>query len=93
MPATSSSSVSLSWAASATATSYTLQHRKGSEAWSRLYQGSATSRTTQETSTGTYTYRVQACNTAGCSGWRTSAAVAVTLPPTAAPSLEVPALS
>jgi serine protease len=43
--------------------------------------------------TGTYRYRIRACNLAGCSGWTTSAPVGVGLPPTMPGSLAVSALS
>jgi hypothetical protein len=93
VPATSSGSVAVSWAASSTATSYTLQQRLGSGGWSTVYTGAATSSTRTVTTTGNYTYQVQACNSAGCSGWKASSAVAVTIPPGSAPSLSAPSSS
>ncbi|MGN6234893.1 MAG: hypothetical protein ACTHNF_02240, partial [Dyella sp.] len=91
VPATSSGSVAVSWAASGTATSYTLQQRLGSGGWSTVYTGAATGSTRTVTATGSYTYQVQACNSGGCSGWKASSAVAVTIPPGSAPALTVPA--
>jgi YD repeat-containing protein len=94
VPATSSGSVAVSWSASATASSYTLEHRLGAGTWDPVYTGSATSRTVAETATGSYTYRVKACNAAGCStGYVTSSAVSVTIKPASAPSLTVPPTS
>lgn len=90
VPATSSGSVAASWPASNTATSYNLQHRLGAGGWSTAYSGSGTSTTVTESSTGSYTYQVQACNAGGCSGWTGSGAVTVTIPPAAAPGLSVP---
>ncbi len=95
IPATSSGAVAVSWAASATATSYTLQHaQSGVTGWSTIYTGAATGFTRNETTTGTWIYKVQACNASGCSAFRASSGgVAVTIPPGSAPSLSVPATS
>jgi hypothetical protein len=56
-----------------------------------VYTGAATSSTRTVTTTGSYAYQVQACNASGCSGWKASGAVAVTIPPASAPALTVPA--
>lgn len=93
VPATSSGSIAVSWTASSTATSYTLQQRLGSGSWSSVYTGAATSSTRTVTTSGSYTYQVQACNTSGCSAYKVSGAVVVTIPPATAPSLTVPATS
>jgi YD repeat-containing protein len=93
VPSASGASVAISWASSSTATSYVLQQAVNGGGWSAIYTGSATSHTQAETATGSYTYRVQACNTSGCGGCRTSSAVAVTLPPGSAPNLSVPGVS
>ncbi|MDA3913810.1 hypothetical protein [Oleiagrimonas sp.] len=93
LPATSSGTVAVSWAASSTATSYILQHAEsGVSGWVTIYNGSGTSYSAHETSTGTWTYQVKACNASGCSAFRAgSSGVAVTLPPGSSPSLNVPA--
>jgi hypothetical protein len=70
-----------------------LQQRLGSDSWSTVYAGAAISSTVTVAVTGSYTYQVQACNGGGCSGWRASSAVAVTIPPGGAPTLSVPANS
>ncbi|MBT2143982.1 MULTISPECIES: hypothetical protein [unclassified Rhodanobacter] len=93
VPATSSGSIAVSWAASATATSYTLQQRLGAGSWGVVYTGAAVSNTSTVTTSGNYTYQVQACNASGCSVYKASSAVVVTIPPAAAPSLSVPASS
>ena len=93
VPATSSGSVPVSWSASSTATSYTLQQSFNGESWSTIYTGAATSYTRTVTATGSHTYQVQACNSGGCSGWKVSSAVAVTIPPGSAPTLTVPSSS
>ncbi|BFI94616.1 MAG: hypothetical protein RSP_01260 [Rhodanobacter sp.] len=90
VPTTSSGNVAVSWPASSTATNYTLQHHLGTGTWSTAYSGSGTSTTVVEGATGSYGYRVQACNASGCSGWTGSGAVTVTIPPASAPSLSVP---
>ncbi|MGB3747880.1 MAG: RHS repeat protein [Rhodanobacter sp.] len=92
-PTTSSGSIAVSWAASATATSYTLQQRLGTGSWSSVYSGAATSSTRTVTASGSYTYQVRACNASGCSAYKASGAVTVTIPPASAPSLSVPATS
>ncbi|OOG54108.1 hypothetical protein B0E47_13140 [Rhodanobacter sp. B05] len=83
----------MSWAASATATSYTLQHADyGVTGWSNVYSGSATSYTQHETVTGAWIYQVQACNASGCSAFLVSSGgTLVTIPPASTPSLSVPA--
>jgi YD repeat-containing protein len=90
-PATSGASVAVGWPSAGTATSYTLQQAIGGGAWSTIYSGAALAYTATETATGTYTFRVQACNASGCGAYVTSSAVTVTLPPGTAPSLSVPA--
>ncbi|HET8899885.1 MAG TPA: hypothetical protein VFN09_14030 [Rhodanobacteraceae bacterium] len=93
VPATSSGSIAVNWAASATATSYKLQQRLGTGGWGGVYAGAATSSTRAVAASGSYTYQVQACNTSGCSAYKTSSAVTVTIPPATAPTLNVPANS
>lgn len=93
VPATSSGSIAVSWAASATATSYTLQQRLGTGSWGSVYSGAATSSARTVTASGSYTYQVQACNASGCGAYKVSSAVAVTIPPASAPNLSVPATS
>ncbi|WP_444937828.1 fibronectin type III domain-containing protein [Microbulbifer sp. JMSA002] len=70
---TSSSSVSISWAASSGATRYEVQQRKDNGNWSgNIYSGSSTSTTVSSLSHGsTYRFRVRACNST-CSGYRES---------------------
>ena len=91
VPGASSGAVAISWSSASTATSYTLQHALNGASWSTIYNGGSTSYTQQETVTGSWTYQVQACNSSGCSPFRVSGAVAVTIPPASAPSLSVPA--
>lgn len=85
-PASSTGAVGLSWAGSTYATVYGLEHSSDGVNWAQVYAGPNTSATIGE-GTGSWTYRVQACNANGCSGYATSGAVAVTVPPAAAPSI------
>lgn len=93
VPGTSSGPVAISWAAASTATSYVLQRAVNGGAWSALYTGTATSYSQSETATGSYAYRAQACNSSGCSGYTTSGAVVVTIPPSTASIVSVPSTS
>ncbi|MEO9000743.1 MAG: hypothetical protein ABI287_04235 [Rhodanobacter sp.] len=95
IPASSNGPVAVSWSASATATSYTLQHADyGVTGWSTIYSGGATGYTQLETVTAVWIYQVQACNASGCGAFRVSSGgVTVTIPPASAPGLSVPASS
>lgn len=73
-------------ASSRTATAYGLEHSADGVNWAQVYAGPDTSATIGE-GTGSWTYRVQACNANGCSGYATSPAVAVTVPPVDAPPI------
>jgi len=79
--------VTLSWSASATATRYVVLQQFNGGAWSGVYDGGSTSGAFATPASGTYQYQVQACNSSGCSGYRISNAVAITVPPGSAPSV------
>ena len=81
--------IELAWAASATATEYTLQEQKNGGAWESGTLA-ATSYTRADRTNGNYIYRVRACNTSGCSDWRTSSTVTVLLPPVVPSTISVP---
>ena len=70
-PNVATASFTLSWAAaSGSPTSYELQQNN-----TTIYTGTALSKVSSGLTAGqTYTYRVRACNSAGCSDWRTSSA-------------------
>ncbi|WP_448097665.1 hypothetical protein [Luteibacter yeojuensis] len=93
VPATSSGQVGVSWAASTFAASYTLQQSVNGGGWTTVYASTGTSTMLNEGATGSYTFRVQACDAAGCSDFRTSSAVAVTLLPAGTPGISAPAAS
>ena len=92
-PASSTGAIGISWAATTYATGYTLEQSINGGAFGAIYSGTATSDSFSVGATGSYTYRVKACNANGCGGYATSGAVAVTIPPASAPSLSVPANS
>lgn len=81
---------SVSWSGVDTASSYTLQEQVGGGSWSNAQTGASTSWSVAGKSNGTYGYRVQACNSSGCSGWSSVDSVAVLLPPASAPTLTAP---
>jgi YD repeat-containing protein len=93
VPATSSGSLTVTWTSATYATSYTLQQRLGTGAWSTVYTGAATSKALTLTASGSYTFQVMASNSQGNSAWKVSGAVAVTIPPASAPTLTAPTSS
>lgn len=62
-----------------------VEERLGSGSWVQSHNAAGTSRAVSGKTTGSWNYRVRACNDAGCSGWSSTATVAVTRPPTSAP--------
>ena len=81
-PSTSSSgSFTVTWASSSTATVYQLERSDDAgSSWTRIYDGTATSRS-QSLGNGNYRFRVRACNSSGCSDWRTGSSMTVDIPP------------
>ena len=92
VPATSTTgSYTVSWGAVSTATSYMLQmSTNGGSSWSIAYSGSATSWVASGQGTGSYTYRVEACNAGGCSAWSGTGTISVSLIPATPTSLQYP---
>lgn len=93
VPGTSNGPISISWAASSTATSYNLDQSFNGGGWTGVYSGGATSASTTEGATGSVVFYIQACNASGCSGFIGSSTVTVTIPPSSAPSISVPGSS
>jgi YD repeat-containing protein len=62
-------SYSIVWSGSTGATSYELQEDPRSLGFGTIYTGTITGTTLQRGLAGTYTYRVRACNAAGCSAY------------------------
>jgi predicted phage tail protein len=87
-----SPSIGVSWSASANATNYVLEERFNGGSWGVAWSGAATSKTVTVGASGTYQFQVSACGAGGCSAFKASGNVAVTLPP-GAPHLTGPATS
>ena len=81
-----SSSIAVSWPSTSTATYYYYGERVNNGSWSSVNQ-THTSKTFTGKTNATYQYRVKACNTSGCSAYRTSNNVVNSLAPS---SLSVP---
>lgn len=75
-----SGAYSVTWSSVTYATSYTLQEQVNGGAWAAAYTGAALSWSTSGRAAGTYGYRIQACNTYGCSGWSSTGTVTVSMP-------------
>lgn len=86
-------SFTVTWSGVAGATAYRLEQNANNAGWALVRETPALGADFSGMAHGTYTYRAQACNTAGCSGYSPEATVAVTLPPTAAPAITLPASS
>jgi hypothetical protein len=80
VPSGSTGSYTVSWNDVSQATSYVLQESANGGAWATLQNSSATSRAISH-GNGTYGYRVEACNSHGCSVWSTTRSVTVAKPP------------
>jgi YD repeat-containing protein len=79
--------VSVTWAASSTASYYSLEYQLNNGGYAIIGNISGTSWSGGVATSGSYNYRVRACNASGCSGFATSSAVNITLPPGSAPSI------
>lgn len=92
VPASNSTgSYTVSWSSVTTATRYELQEQLGTGSWSTVHDATATSRAITGKAAGSWSYRARGCNSGACGAWSGIAAVLVTLPPTTAPALTVPA--
>ncbi|MGR4876192.1 RHS repeat protein [Pseudoxanthomonas sp. LARHCG66] len=87
----SNGSYTVSWSATATATGYELQESVGGGSWQAAYTGSAVQRGYSGKGSGSYAYRVRACQASTCSNWSNTGTVTVELAPASAPGLTVPA--
>jgi YD repeat-containing protein len=83
----------VSWTGVSGATAYLLQQQVNGGGWQTVQYMTATSWNATGKNNGTYDYRVQACNSSGCSPWSATASVVVALAPTSAPSLGAPGSS
>ncbi|MDX2349628.1 MAG: RHS repeat-associated core domain-containing protein [Porticoccus sp.] len=66
--------------ASGTVTSYKLEQQVNGGSWSQIYSGTSRSKAFSGLADGSYKYRVKACNSIGCSAYRTASAYVVTSP-------------
>jgi YD repeat-containing protein len=78
------------WTAITAASHYELQQQANGGAWQAAYSGSSLSLGRSGMASGTYGYRVRACNPSACGSWSGTASVTVELAPASAPSLSVP---
>ncbi|WP_313207164.1 RHS repeat protein [Stenotrophomonas sp.] len=83
----------ISWTAVAQTVRYELYERRGAGAWGVVHNDAALSRQLNGRTAGTYDYQVRACNEAGCGPYSAVRSMLVTLAPTTAPTLTVPATS
>lgn len=84
-------SYTVSWTSVADTTSYRLEEKVNSGAWSDVQNTAATSRAVSGKNNATYGYRVQACNAAGCGPYSAIVNVVVSLSgPPAVPSMTAP---
>lgn len=70
------SSFTVSWSSVSGAATYQLQQKKNSGSWSTVQDSSSRSKTIQ-VNAGQYSYRVRACNAAGCGPYSSTAIVYV----------------
>ena len=76
----STGSYSVSWSAVSTSTTYTLQEKVGSGSWSTVQNTATRNRSFSGKVNGTYSYRVRACNSSGCSSYSTTKTTTVNIP-------------
>jgi hypothetical protein len=93
VPPTSTGAIAIGWSAAATATRYELEQDVNGGGFANIFNGNALSYSYTTGGTGTYTYRVRACNDVGCSGYGPSGSSVVTFPPTDAPAISGPGSS
>jgi YD repeat-containing protein len=86
-------SYTVSWNSVSGATSYRLEERVGTGAWTEIQNSAAVSKAFTGKADGSYSYRARACNAAGCSAYSAIASVSVLTPPTAIAAITTPATS
>ena len=81
VPGTNSTgSYTVSWGGVSGATSYTLQEQVNGGGWTTLQASGSTSRNISGKTSGTYGYRVQACNASGCGPWSGVSSILAVVP-------------
>ena len=93
VPASSTGNIAIGWSLASYATSYSLEQSINGGAFGAIYNGPAVSYAYTATVSGTYTYRVRACNATGCSGYGPMGSSIIVVPPTSAPAISVPGLN
>lgn len=88
-PVLGTGKVSFSWNSIPTATRYELEKKTGSS-WSNIYSGSGFSYIATETATGSYEYRLKACNSKKCSSYDNSELINILFKPNAPSAVSVP---
>lgn len=84
---------SVTWTAVTGAATYRLQEQIGSGTWATVQETAARSWAVSGKATGSYGYRVYACNPAGCGAVSATAKTTVLYPPASAPGLSAPGQS
>ena len=92
-PSQANSAYAVGWSSVAAATSYQLEELPNGGVWSLQQNSASTSMAFTAKSVGTYSYRVKACNAAGCGPASSTITVQVVAYPALAPTLTVPATS
>ncbi|TQV89601.1 FG-GAP-like repeat-containing protein [Aliikangiella coralliicola] len=88
-PGSSSGSYTVSWASVNVATSYRLEEQINGGGWNQVYSGTALSKSFTKSDAG-YRYRVKACTSATCSGYKTSNTITVVNLPSMPSSISGP---
>ncbi|HEY4144921.1 hypothetical protein [Pinirhizobacter sp.] len=91
VPASSTGNIAIGWSSALYATSYSLEQNINGGAFGAIYNGAGLSYAYTATVSGTYTYRVRACNATGCSGYGPSKSSSIVVPPQSAPGISAPA--
>ncbi|HJR75102.1 MAG TPA: hypothetical protein VJ806_15870, partial [Luteimonas sp.] len=73
------------------ATSYQLEESANGGSWTLVQNAAAVSKAYTGKADGAYSYRVKACNAAGCSAYSAAGSITVLTPPTAVPTVTAPA--
>lgn len=83
-------SYSISWPAVTGATRYVIEERAGAGVWASVHNAAGLSVALSARAAGAYSYRGQACNVSGCSGWSAEQAMTVIYPSESAPTITAP---
>lgn len=91
VPASSTGNIAIGWSSASYATSYSLEQSINGGAFGAIYNGPVLSYAYTATVSGTYAYRVRACNATGCSGYGPMGSSNIVVPPQSAPGISAPA--